>query len=243
MPTKSSLPFNITQALRELQAGDPKLASVIKRAGPPLDWKPTPFGTPFRALTRSIIYQQLSGKAAATIFSRFEGLFTQHFGPRSFTPANLLRMKDPVLRGAGVSSQKIAALRSLAAHSEGGRLPGYAAIRRMSDAEIIERLVEVRGIGPWSAQMFLIFRLGRPDVFSPGDLGIQKGYAITYLGDAKRLPKPDKLEKFAERWAPWRSVACWYLWRAVDLEKAEASRHAKPAPKPPAKMTGKVSPI
>lgn len=216
----SPLPFDTNSATRELSRADKHMAALIKRAGPPHDWKPQTFGTPFRALTRSIIYQQLSGKAAATIFGRFEALFADLFGPRSFTPENMLKLKEPVLRGAGVSRPKISALRSLAEHSVSGHLPGYAAIRKMPDAEVIERLVEVKGIGPWSAQMFLIFRLGRPDVFSAGDLGIQKGYAITYLGDEKKLPKPDKLERIAARWAPWRSVACWYLWRAVDLHRA-----------------------
>jgi DNA-3-methyladenine glycosylase II len=166
----------------------------------------------------------LHGKAAATIHRRVR----EYFGGDP-APQLLLNTPDEPLRAAGVSGNKIKALRDLAARTLDGTVPTHAAIRKMSDAEVIQRLTAVRGIGTWTVEMLLIFRMGRPDVFPITDYGVRKGYALTFQRlpktrplEASDLPKPEVLLKRGKRWAPFRSVASWYLWRACDL--------AKPAP-------------
>lgn len=223
---KRKLPFDPAAAIEHLKASDARLASLIERAGEfalRLDRSPSPF----ESLLESILYQQLHGKAAAKIHARVR----EYFGGNP-TPEMLLKTEDEPLRAAGVSGNKIKALRDLASKTLDGTVPGHHAINRMSDAEIVERLTEVRGIGPWTVEMLLIFRLGRPDVLPITDYGIRKGYAMTFLRvpksrpiEAADLPAPDVVRKRGQRWAPYRSVAAWYLWRASDgMAKAAAPR-------------------
>ena len=194
-------------AVTHLKRADPVLARVIAGVGP-CRYAPRREGPHFDALVRSIIYQQLSGKAAATIHARFIALYPRH--PK---PEQVLATPDEPLRGAGLSRQKIGYLRSLAEHVHTGALP-LARIARMSDDAIIERLVDVKGIGRWTAQMFLMFRLGRPDVLPDLDLGIQKGIQLAY--GLRALPTPKRVLKIGAAWAPHRTVASWYLWRLLD---------------------------
>jgi DNA-3-methyladenine glycosylase II len=217
------LPFDPAEAITHLKAADAKLAALIERAGPfTLRLDPSP--SPFESLVESILYQQLHGKAAATIHRRVR----EYFGGDP-TPELLLATPDEPLRACGVSGNKTRALRDLASRTLDGTVPTHNAIRRMSDAEIVERLTQVRGIGPWTVEMLLIFRLGRPDVLPVSDYGVRKGFALTFQRipktrplAAEDLPKPEVLLKRGKRWAPFRSVASWYLWRACDLEKNTA---------------------
>ena len=203
-------PFDAAAAVRHLRKADPALASVIRRAGP-CELEPRLRYSPFEELLESIVYQQLSGKAAATIYGRVRALFPPR---RALAPQALLDAPDEALRGAGLSRAKLAAARDLAARTLEGVVPTAAALRRMPDEEIIERLTAVRGVGTWTVQMLLIFRLGRADVLPIHDLGIQKGFQQTY--GTRQWPKPDRIERHGERWRPFRSVASWYLWRATD---------------------------
>src|ERR1035437_6040128 len=200
------LPFDVAEALAHLKDSDPKLGALIDRAGTfTLRLDPSP--SPFESLLESILYQQLHGKAAATIHRRVR----EYYGGDP-APQLLLDTPDEMLRAAGVSFNKIKALKDLAARTLDGTVPSHAAIKKMTDAEIVERLTEVRGIGPWTVEMLLIFRLGRPDVFPVTDYGVRKGFALTFLRvpktrplDAKDLPKPEVLLKRGKRWAPFRS--------------------------------------
>jgi len=217
------LPFDPAEAVEHLKAADAKLAKLIERAGPfTLRLDPSP--SPFESLVESILYQQLHGKAAATIHRRVR----EYFGGDP-TPELLLATPDEPLRACGVSGNKIRALRDLSSRTLDGTVPTHNAIRRMSDADIVERLTQVRGIGPWTVEMLLIFRLGRPDVLPVSDYGVRKGYALTFQRipktrplAAEDLPQPEVLLKRGKRWAPFRSVASWYLWRACDLAKNTA---------------------
>lgn len=232
-PTRK-LPYDPTEAIAALSAADPRLARLIARAGP-LTLRLASSQSPFEALTESIIYQQLHGKAAATIHARmltgFEPLCGRrpNGSPAHPSPQHILDCPTAQLRAAGLSHNKILALRDLAAKTlassgKAGIVPSLAAIRRMSDDEIIARLTQVRGIGRWTVEMMLIFRLGRPDVFPTTDYGVRKGFALTFQGlkpgtkvTPDLLPTPTDMERRARKWAPWRSVATWYLWRACDL--------------------------
>ncbi|MGA2169961.1 MAG: DNA-3-methyladenine glycosylase 2 family protein [Terracidiphilus sp.] len=217
------LPFDAAEAVEHLKAKDAKLGALIERAGPfTLRLDPSP--SPFESLLESILYQQLHGKAAATIHRRVR----EYFGGDP-APQLMLDAPDEVLRAAGVSGNKIKALRDLAAKTLDGTVPTHAAIKKMTDAEIVERLTEVRGIGPWTVEMLLIFRMGRPDVLPVTDYGVRKGFALTFLRvpqtralAAEDLPKPEVVLKRGQRWAPFRSVASWYLWRACDLARGTA---------------------
>lgn len=219
----SKLPFDAAEAVAHLCANDAKLGALIERAGPfTLRLDPAP--SPFESLVESILYQQLHSKAAATIHRRVR----EHFGGDP-APQLLLDTPDEVLRTAGVSGNKCKALKDLAARTLDGTVPTHAAIRKMTDAEIVERLTAVRGIGPWTVEMLLIFRMGRPDVLPATDYGVRKGFALTFQRIPKTrplvaddLPKPEVLLKRGKRWAPFRSVASWYLWRACDLAKGTA---------------------
>ncbi len=166
---------------------------------------------PFEALAESIAYQQLSGKAAATIWGRVRALFPK--GKR-LDPALVVKMPDRKLRAAGLSRAKVAALKDLAAKTLEGVVPTARALAKMSDEEIIERLVQVRGIGRWTVEMLLLFDLGRPDVWPIHDYGVQKGFAKTF--GKRKIPTPKQLLKHGEKWRPYRSVAAWYFWRALD---------------------------
>ena len=203
-------PFDVAAAIRHLREVDADLATVIRGAGR-CGLEPRMRYSPFEEVLESIVYQQLSGKAAATIYGRVRALFPPR---RALAPQALLAMSDEALRGAGLSRAKLAAARDLAAKTLDGVVPTAAALRRMPDDEIIERLTAVRGVGKWTVQMLLIFRLGRPDVLPIHDLGIQKGFQLTYR--TRQLPKPERIERIGEKWRPFRSVASWYLWRATD---------------------------
>jgi 3-methyladenine DNA glycosylase/8-oxoguanine DNA glycosylase len=169
----------------------------------------------FAALAEAIVYQQLTGKAAGTIYARVCALFPRaHEGP---TAEQLLRVSDEKLRGAGLSGTKLLSLRDLARRAADGAIPTLAEAHRMDDAEIIERLTEVRGIGRWTAEMLLMFRLGRPDVLPIDDYGIRKGFAVAFR--KRETPTPADVEKRGARWSPYRTVASWYLWRAADRAK------------------------
>jgi DNA-3-methyladenine glycosylase II len=217
------LPFDAAEAVTHLKANDAKLGALIDRAGEfTLRLDPAP--SPFESLLESILYQQLHGKAAATIHRRVR----EYFGGDP-APELLIATPDEPLRACGVSGNKIKALKDLAARTLDGTVPTHKAIAKMSDAEIIERLTEVRGIGPWTVEMLLIFRMGRPDVLPVTDYGVRKGFALTFQRvpktraiTAEDLPKPEVLLKRGKRWAPFRSVASWYLWRACDLAKSTA---------------------
>ncbi len=167
--------------------------------------------SPFHSLMRAITYQQLSGKAAATIHGRVVALFPDETEPH---PAALLELPERALRGAGLSRNKLLALRDLAAKTLDGTVPDSKGLRRMPDAEVIERLTAVRGVGRWTVEMLLIFTLGRPDVLPVTDLGVRKGFQHAY--GMKRLPAYSTLERAGRNWAPYRSIAAWYLWRAAD---------------------------
>lgn len=211
--------YEIARACLELQEADPVLGRLIERAGP-FTLRLKSQHSPFEALLESIIYQQLHGKAAAAILKR---LLTC-FGELHPAPEHLLAAPEEQMRGCGLSASKLLALRDLAAKTLDGTVPTLTQIRRMPDADIIERLTQVRGIGPWTVEMLLIFRLGRPDVLPVTDYGVRKGFTLTFGRlpkrkpfDASMLAKPADMLRRGERWKPWRSVASWYLWRACDL--------------------------
>ena len=223
--------YNTEEALANLSAADPKLGRLIERAGP-FTLKLAGSQSPFEALTESIIYQQLHGKAAAAIHRRMLEGFHPVCGIGAHpSPQDLLDCPNEQLRSAGLSGNKALALRDLAAKTLDGTVPTLARIRRMSDDNIVEHLIQVRGIGRWTVEMLLIFRLGRPDVLPVDDYAVRKGFALTFQGlkpTAKvtpaDLPKPDVMRKRAERWRPWRSVASWYMWRACDLAAGKVTQ-------------------
>jgi 3-methyladenine DNA glycosylase/8-oxoguanine DNA glycosylase len=166
---------------------------------------------PFDALAESIAYQQLSGKAAATIFGRVRALYPKR---KWLDPGLLLATPDETLRAAGLSRAKTAALKDLAAKTIDRTVPSGRELIRMTDDEIIARLTTVRGIGRWTVEMLLLFDLGRPDVWPVDDYGVRKGFAKTF--GRRKLPSPKQLMKLGEKWRPYRSVAAWYFWRALD---------------------------
>ena len=224
--------YDSAVALRELSQADPKLGRLIKRAGP-FTLKLASSLSPFEALLESIVYQQLHGKAAAAIHAKLLLSFTEpedEFAHSASHPTaqHLLDAPNEQLRQAGLSHNKALAIRDLAAKTLDGTVPTLARIRRMPDAKIIEYLTQVRGIGRWTVEMFLIFRLGRPDILPTSDYGVRKGFALTFgkLKPADKvtpagLPKPEAMEKRARKWHPWCSVASWYLWRACDLANTD----------------------
>jgi DNA-3-methyladenine glycosylase II len=224
---KRRLPFDPSEAVAHLKRSDPKLGALIDRAGEfTLRLDPSP--SPFESLLEAILYQQLHGKAAATIHRRVR----EFFGGDP-TPQQLVSVPDEPLRAAGVSGNKIKALKDLAAKTLDGTVPSNKAIVKMPDADIVTRLTEVRGIGPWTVEMLLIFRLGRPDVLPVTDYGVRKGFALTFMKvpksrpiEAPDLPKPDVMFRRAKKWAPFRSVASWYMWRACDLAKGDPIKKA-----------------
>jgi 3-methyladenine DNA glycosylase/8-oxoguanine DNA glycosylase len=217
---KSAAPaFDGAAALRHLSAADPRLAELIERVGPlALSLRST--RSTFEALAEAIVYQQLHAKAAATIYGRVAALFP---GGR-LAPEALLALDDAALRTAGLSRGKTLAMRDLAARTLDGTVPPFSRLRSMDDAAIVERLVQVRGIGRWTVEMILIFRLGRPDVLPVHDFGVRHGFKVAYRKRA--MPTPKALERHGEKWRPFRTVASWYLWRAADL--ARAARAKKP---------------
>ncbi len=203
------------RALRHLRS-DMVMAGVIDRIG---RVKLAPLRhPPFQSLVRGIIHQQLNGRAAATILSRFEGLFE----PESFPSASaVFSMETDKLLTAGLSRSKAAYIKAVAKHTLDGMLPQLEDCDCLTDAQIIEKLTVIKGIGRWTAEMLLIFNLGRPDVLPVHDFGIRKGYQIAYR--KRKLPEPSHLERVGSRWAPFRTAAALYLWRMADLPKEVVS--------------------
>lgn len=208
--------FDMQHAHNELARADRKLGTWMDRIGPIKQDFSRPFD-PFASLARSILYQQLSGKAAATITGRVEALMPLR---KRLSAEGINALDDAALRGAGVSRQKIAALRDLADKTLAGVVPTTRKLARMDNDAIIEHLTQVRGIGRWTVEMLLMFRLGRPDVLPVDDLGIRKGAQILRGLDA--MPTPRELNELGERWAPWRTFASFYLWRIVEFDKPVA---------------------
>jgi 3-methyladenine DNA glycosylase/8-oxoguanine DNA glycosylase len=205
--------FDQEGALSHLGKKDRRLGRLIEQVGP-FRLRPETLHSPFASLAEAIIYQQLTGKAAATILGRFKQLFAEEAGGPFPSPAAVLSADDERLRSAGLSRNKAAALRDLAEKTLSGTVPELPAMLAMEEEEIIERLTAVRGVGRWTAEMLLIFRLGRPDVLPVGDYGIRKGFALVF--GKKELPTPTEVAARGERWRPYRTVASWYLWRALD---------------------------
>ena len=202
--------YDPDEAIQYLSTVDSTLARVIERAGP-FSLEIRRLHNPFEALARNIIFQQLHGKAAAAIHERVLALF----GKKRLSPLDILEAPDESLRGAGLSAAKLVAIKDLAAKTVDGTVPTLARMRRMDDEEIIEHLTKVRGIGRWTVEMLLIFRLGRADVLPVGDFAVRKGFSLVY--GLTELPKPKELVHYGERWRPFRSVASWYMWRAYEL--------------------------
>jgi DNA-3-methyladenine glycosylase II len=196
------------RALAHLRRTDERIARVIEQVGA-CRFVPRAEGTHFDALVRAIVYQQLSGKAASTILGRVLALYDGRYPSTN----ELLATSEERLRAAGLSRQKLSYLRDLARHVEDDTLP-LDRLHELDDAEIIDALTAVKGIGRWSAQMFLMFRLGRPNVLPDGDLGIRKGVQRAYR--MRTLPPPTKVQQVGARWSPYATYACWYLWRLLD---------------------------
>jgi DNA-3-methyladenine glycosylase II len=218
-----ALPFDHVEAHAHLSRIDKRLAGVIERVGE-FQFKLDECDSVYESLLEAIMHQSIAGRAAQVIFSRIVALGTDGRCP---TPQELLRVRKPKLRKAGLSRAKVAAVRDLAQKTIEGVVPTIEEAQKLSDQELVDRLISVRGIGAWTVEMFLIFRLGRPDVLPIHDYGVQKGFAITY--GKKYIPKPRELAEFGERWRPYRTVASWYMWRAVQLAGSSA-RKIKKAP-------------
>src|SRR3954469_7958372 len=197
-------------AHKHISGSDKRMADLIRRSRR-YDVTPSLSVRPFDALAESIAYQQLSGKAAATIWGRVRALYPKK---KFLDPKLVLKTPHQKLRGAGLSRSKVAALKDLAAKTIDGTVPTARALAKMTDDEIVERLVQVRGIGRWTVEMLLLFDLGRPDVWPVTDYGVQKGFAKTFR--KRKLPTPKELMKHGEKWRPYRSLAAWYFWRALD---------------------------
>ena len=207
----SQTPSISAAAVLHLMRSDRTLARHIRRVGE-CGLKPHRRRGIFRALVHAVAHQQLNGTAAGTILRRFVALYPGKAFP---SPAEVLLTPDEILRSAGLSRAKVAAVKDIAAQANGGVIPSSRVIARLRDEEIIERLTTIRGVGPWTVEMLLIFTLGRPDVLPATDFGVRKGFAR--LHGLKVLPTPKDLLEHGERWRPHRSMAAWYLWRAADL--------------------------
>ena len=228
------LPFDHLAAHAHLTRSDKRLAGLIERVGG-FAFKLDECDSVYESLLEAIMHQSIAGKAAQAIFARIKALGTNGNCP---TPQELLRASTRTLRKCGLSKAKIASVRDLAQKTIDGVVPTLAQAEKMSDQELVDRLISVRGIGAWTVEMFLIFRLGRPDVLPIHDYGVQKGWAITYR--KKNIPKPKELLKFGERWRPYRTVASWYMWRAVHLAGPAARKITKPKPKTKPKVKIKL---
>jgi DNA-3-methyladenine glycosylase II len=208
------------EAVRHLSR-DPAFAGLIRQVGRPrLDIERG--RSPYEALVRAIAHQQLHGRAAQAILARFTALYPGIPFP---TPGMVLATDETVLRGCGFSGGKIAAIRDICARTADGTVPSRRAAARLSDEALIERLVVIRGVGRWTVEMLLMWTLGRPDVLPVDDFGVREGYRL--LHGLQTQPKPRALAEIGLAWAPWRSTAAWYLWRATDLARPsqeEASR-------------------
>jgi DNA-3-methyladenine glycosylase II len=237
-----SLSFDLRLAMETLAAKDAQLAGLIKET-PEFRIETDGTESPYEVLLESIAYQSISGKAAATIFSRIKALGSNGRPP---SPEQMLKLRKPVLRKAGLSGAKVLAMKDLARKTLEGIVPTHEEASAMSDEELVERLVSVRGIGAWTVEMFLIFRLGRPDVLPIHDLGVKKGWSVAY--GKKHMPKPKELLAFGERWRPYRTVASWYMWRAFEraghktTNKIRPARVRKPRKHPKPKRTARKRP-
>jgi DNA-3-methyladenine glycosylase II len=195
------------KAIKHLKKSDPVMRAIIERVGPCR----MEFGEPtFHSLAEAIIYQQLNGKAAVTIFKRFTDV-----AGTPVTPEGIIKLSEPQLRAVGLSKQKSSYLRDLAEKTKSGLL-NFEKLAGMPEAQVIEHLTQVKGVGVWTAHMFLMFTLRRPDVLPTGDYGVQ--VAIKKYYRKRKLPKPKDMEKIAKPWSPYRSIACWYLWRSLDIK-------------------------
>jgi 3-methyladenine DNA glycosylase/8-oxoguanine DNA glycosylase len=227
----TALPFDLAAATAHLSAKDPCLARLISELipfEPEIDHNQSPY----EALMEAIAYQSISGKAAATIFARIKALSANRGVP---TPQEMLKLNRRKLRRAGLSGAKILSMKDLAQKTIEGIVPTHDQALKLSDEELVERLDSVRGIGAWTVEMFLIFRLGRPDVLPIHDLGVQKGWSVAY--GKKHQPRPKELLKFGERWRPYRTVASWYMWRAFERAGYAATNKIK---KPRVKMKVRI---
>jgi DNA-3-methyladenine glycosylase II len=195
------------RAILHLKKSDPVLRAIIERVGPCR----MEYGEPtFHNLAEAIVYQQLNGKAAVTIFRRFTGAAGD-----PLTPQGILGLTAAQMRAVGLSKQKSSYLRDLSEKTQAGRLE-FERMGEMTDDEVIQHLIQVKGVGVWTAHMFLMFTLRRPDVLPVGDYGVQSAIKKHYR--KRKLPKPKDMEKIARRWMPYRSIACWYLWRSLDIK-------------------------
>jgi len=195
------------KAINHLKKADPVLRDIIQRVGA----YRIEYGDPaFESLAEAIVYQQLNGKAALTIFKRFAALAGE-----PLTPEGILKLTEAQMRGAGLSKQKTSYLRDLAKRTQSGEL-NFADLVNLSDEAVIERLTQVKGIGVWTAHMFLMFSLRRPNVLPTGDFGVKMAIKRNYK--KRKPPDPKQMEKIAKCWEPYRSVACWYLWRSLDIK-------------------------
>jgi DNA-3-methyladenine glycosylase II len=219
----ASFAFDLAEAVRFLADRDEFLRRLIDEA-PPFQLEVVQTISPYEALIEAITYQSISGKAAGTIFARVKALARNGGAP---TPEEMLKLRKPVLRKAGLSGAKIIAMKDLARKAISGVVPTLDQAHSMSDEELVKRLVSVRGVGIWTVEMFLIFRLGRPDVLPIHDLGVKKGWSVTY--GKKHMPAPRELLAFGERWRPYRTVASWYMWRAFERAGYAATNKILPA--------------
>jgi len=215
--------FDVAKATKHLAERDDHLKHLIEETVP-FQLKIEAAQSPYETLLEAVTHQSISGKAAATIFARVKALSSSGGIP---TPQEMLRLRKPALRNAGLSGAKILAMKDLAQKTIDGVVPSLEEAQKLSDEELVKRLVSVRGIGAWTVEMFLIFRLGRPDVLPIHDLGVKKGWSITY--GKKRMPKPKELLAFGDRWRPYRTVASWYMWRACQRAGNAAMRKIRPA--------------
>ena len=219
----SLLSFDLAAAMQHLAAKDDRLAELIQTTQQ-FQLDKVLAESPYEALLEAITHQSISGKAAATIFARIVALGSNGRPP---APEQMLKIRKPALRKAGLSGAKVLAMKDLAKKTIEGVVPTLEDAQKLSDEELVKRLTSVRGIGAWTVEMFLIFRLGRPDVLPIHDLGVQKGWSITY--GRKHKPKPKELLAFGERWRPYRTVASWYMWRACHRAGNAAMRKIRPA--------------
>jgi DNA-3-methyladenine glycosylase II len=195
------------KAIHHLKKSDPVLAAIIERVGPCR----MEFGPPeFHSLAEAIVYQQLNGKAAVTIFKRFAALAGE-----PVTPEGILKLTDAQLRSVGLSKQKSSYLKDMAGRASRGELD-FTRLHEMTDDDVIKHLTQVKGVGVWTAHMFLMFTLRRPNVLPTGDYGIQMAMRKHYK--KRKMPKPEVMARIAKSWEPYRSVACWYLWRSLDIK-------------------------
>jgi DNA-3-methyladenine glycosylase II len=220
----NNLAFELAEAVRHLSERDEILRALIAETVP-FQIDVADAQSPYEVLMESIVYQSISGKAAATIFGRIRALGSEGRPP---SPEQMLKIPATKLRKAGLSGAKVLAMKDLAQKTLTGIVPTHDEALKLSDEELVERLVSVRGIGAWTVEMFLIFRLGRPDVLPIHDLGVKKGWSVAY--GKKHMPKPKELLAFGERWRPYRTVASWYMWRAFERAGYKVTNKIRPRP-------------